>query len=298
LVYQRHISTADAARRPPVWRASHGAVSATPARRLRDAAAWIGALTLCGCANLADCGAWQHTAADQTPAVASASLDSGVPSRDEPKKRGTRKANGKRVRRPPLNISSGTAWRALTFFVPDVLEGYRARTASDGHDMYLGAGVGFLTVKRAYGKDNVLLELELIDAAHCERVRDLFNHARELQRETDSVVIRPLKVQGQKALVQWLDATRVARVSVLVAERFLLNANLKPAESPAASIALAQKLDWQALEKLALTPAPPLDTAADALEAALPPGGTAPDEPARGPGSETTDAALLASQPE
>jgi hypothetical protein len=266
---------------------------------LRRVGAWLVAITLSGCANLPDCGARERTATTQAPPTAVASVDSGVVLRDDRKKRASRKATGKRVRRPAVNISSGTAWRGLTFFVPDVLEGYRARTASDGHDMSLGAGVGFLTVKRAYAKDNLLLEIELIDAAHCERVRDLFNRARELQRETDSVVIRPIKVQGQKALVQWLDGTRVARVSVLVADRFLMNANLKPADSPAAGIALAQKLDWEALEKLALTPAAPLEASADALEAALPPAGTAPnDDAVRAPGVEGSDAALLASQPE
>jgi hypothetical protein len=198
-----------------------------------------------------------------------------------------------------VNLSSGTAWRALAFFVPDVLDGFRARTATEGRDLMLGGGMGFISVKRAYAKDNVQLELELIDTAHCERVRDVFNRSRELQREADTVVIRPLKIQGQKALAQWLDSTKVARTSVLVADRFLLNANVKPADSPAASIALVEKLDWDALDKLAAQPASALQASADALDRQPPAvAANGSDEATRATGGESPDSSLLASQPQ
>ena len=48
----------------------------------------------------------------------------------------------------------------------------------------LGADLGLLSVRRAYGnKEDLMIEVELIDVTACERVRDLFNRSRELQRD-------------------------------------------------------------------------------------------------------------------
>jgi hypothetical protein len=277
--------------------------SASPAlawaRRLCSVGFWVSALAICGCGNLATCGSGQRAAQSHPPPPASATVETSVQREGERKKKAARKASGRRAKRATVNLSSGTAWRALAFFVPDVLDGYRARTATEGRDLMLGAGIGFVSVKRAYSKDNVQLELELIDTAHCERVRDVFNRSRELQREADSVVIRPLKIQGQKALAQWLDSTRVARTSVLVADRFLLNANVKPADSPEPSIALLQKLDWDALEKLAAQPASALEASADVLDGRPAPGAAnGSEEATRATGSESPDSSLLAIQPQ
>jgi len=110
-------------------------------------------------------------------------------------------------------------------------------------------------VRRSYaGKDGVILDLELIDTSASPRLRELFGRTRELVRDNDRAVFKALKVQGQRAFTQWLDASKSARTSVLVAERFLLNVDTKPVTSPALGMGVAQKLDIPGLVALASNP--------------------------------------------
>jgi hypothetical protein len=205
---------------------------------------------------------------------------------------------GRRSKRPVIK-NTGSAWRALAFFLPDAFEGYRARMAIEGRDVSLGPDLGLISVRRAYGnKDDLMIEVELIDVAQSPRVRDLFNRSRELQRESDKAVIRPMRMHGQKALSQWLDSTKTARTSVLVADRFLVNANVKPAESTAPSIDFMQKLDWAALEQFAAAPPVPPETElndpAVAAQIRTPAIGEAASRPS---GAEAPDSSRLVSQP-
>jgi hypothetical protein len=156
------------------------------------------------------------------------------------------KAKGRR-----RSLSASTDWQSLSAVLPSKLAGYHAIIQAEGSDLDLVAGMSLLFARRAYGKDNVTVDVEVLDTAHCPRVRELFKRSRDVTRETDKAVIRSFKLAGFPAQAQWLDATHVARTSVLVRERFLVNSNLKPADSPAPGIAFVQKLDWAALERLA-----------------------------------------------
>jgi hypothetical protein len=210
--------------------------------------------TLFGCARLQSCAGEPATERAQSP-LSAAHGDSAATGKGKP-------AKSHHSKRPVIK-NTGDAWLALKFFLPDILQGYRARMAIEGRDISLGADLGLLSVRRAYGnKEDLMIEVELIDVSACERVRDLFNRSRELQRDTEKAVIRPMRVHGQKALSQWLDSTKIARTSVLVAERFLVNANVKPADSIAPSIAFVEKLDFAALEQFANQPVVPPETAA------------------------------------
>jgi hypothetical protein len=183
--------------------------------------------TLFGCARLQSCSGEQPVTERAQSPLSAANSDSAANGK-------TGNPSKSRHNKRPVIKNTGDAWLALKFFLPDILEGYRARMAIEGRDISLGADLGLLSVRRAYGnKEDLVIEVELIDVTACERVRDLFNRSRELQRDTEKAVIRPMRVHGQKALSQWLDATKTARTSVLVADRFLVNANVKPADSTA-----------------------------------------------------------------
>jgi hypothetical protein len=237
----------------------------------------------CGGVQLPQCGPG-HGATDGAPiGTPSASVDD--------KKTGRRNERWK-----PTPPSATSAWRSLRVFVPDKLDGYRARSVLEGHDLTLTPDITLLTARRAYARDGVSLDLEVIDTQHGERVRGVFKRTRELSRETANAVLRPMKVQGHPALSQWTQATRVARTSVLVADRFLVNANVKPADSVTPSIDAVQKLDWAALEKLAAEPSPPTAAAVEPEQATrdvpMPViTSTTPDAP------DASDPSLLASQP-
>jgi hypothetical protein len=229
---------------------------ARSARGLVCASVVASCFTLFGCARLQSCSGEQPVTERAQSPLSAAESDSAATGK-------TGKAPKSRHSKRPVIKNTGDAWLALKFFLPDILEGYRARMAIEGRDISLGADLGLLSVRRAYGnKADLVIEVELIDVTACERVRDLFNRSRELQRDTEKAVIRPMRVHGQKALSQWLDATKTARTSVLVADRFLVNANVKPADSTAPSIAFVETLDWAALEQFATAPIVPPETAA------------------------------------
>ena len=173
--------------------------------------------------------------------------------------------------RPPKREPGGT-WRTLSFFLPDSIEGFRARMGRDGRDIDVGVAQPLLTVRRSYAnKEGVILDLELIDTSASPRLRELFGRTRELARDNERAVFRALKVQGQRAFTQWLDASKSARTSVLIAERFLLNVDTKPVTTPAVGVGVAQKLDFPKLIELASSPVlPKLVLDAGVASAAVP----------------------------
>jgi hypothetical protein len=208
-----------------------------------------------------------------------------VSSRSEARAAATEPSGNTKTRR--RTFSTSTDWQSLTAMLPSKLAGYHAIIQAEGSDLDLVAGMSLLFARRAYGKDNVTVDLEVLDTAHCPRVRDVFKRSRELTRETDKAVFRSFKVAGYPAQAQWLDATHVARTSVLVRDRFLVNSNLKPADSPAPGIAFVQKLEWSALERLATgivasdateTAPPSTESAASVDASAALSGGTKPAE--------------------
>lgn len=197
------------------------------------------------------------------------------------------KASGRRARTPKPDAT--TAWRSLAFFLPKHVEGFQPRAVMEGHDLDVGGEEPVLMAKRAYGnREGVSLELELLDAANCPRLRELVARTRELSRDTREAVLRPLKVQGLRAQAQWFASNKTARTSVLVGDRFIVHAVVKPADSPALSIAVAEQLDYAALQKL-----PPLaaSTAALAAEPAPPPQSAAEPSPTEAENKSTSIAA-------
>jgi hypothetical protein len=145
-------------------------------------------------------------------------------------------------------------WRSLKFFFPGIIDGYRARAVIEGHDLDLGAGDPVLIVKRAYRKDAVLMDVEVLDTARADRLRSTFLRMRELARESERAVFRPYKLQNRRAFAQWTAQTASARASALVAERYLVHVSMKPVPSPDPCIALLSKLDLPGLEKVSAAP--------------------------------------------
>jgi hypothetical protein len=139
---------------------------------------------------------------------------------------------------------------AATFLplVPKSFDGFRAKADAEGKDIDLGEGSGFAVLKRSYAKGGTWLEIEVVDTEGAKPLRTLFEKTRELERDTQAAVIKPIQVQGHKAIAQWNETARAARVSVLVDERYLVNLHLRPADGIANAVSLAEKVE---LAKLA-----------------------------------------------
>lgn len=142
------------------------------------------------------------------------------------------------------------AWEAFKPFAPDAFEGYQADEPPSGKKFGLPNDSQIATLRRTYKKGDASLEIELIDTAQAPGVRELFLQASQMSRQTAQSVMRPSTVRGHKALEQWNEANATARASVLVADRLLVNVNVKPASSPDVARALAEKVDLEGVAAL------------------------------------------------
>lgn len=150
-------------------------------------------------------------------------------------------------------VLDGTRCAAFVPFVPNTFEGYRAKDAAEGKDIDLGEGSSLALIRRGYYKTGTALDIEVVDTVQAKPLRDLFERTREEERNGTSAVIKAIKVQGYKALAQWNDTSRNARISVLVESRYLVNLSLRPADSIATTVALAEKLNLAGLAQLPVT---------------------------------------------
>jgi hypothetical protein len=157
------------------------------------------------------------------------------------------KPAGKRKGGSHHPVLDGTRCAAFVPFVPNTFSGFRAKGPAEGKDIDLGQGSSLALIKRGYFKNGSALELEFVDTAHARSLRDLFARTRKLERESDTAVIKPLRIQGYDAFAQWNDTARAARVTILV-EQVIVNLSLRPSDSLHTSLTLAEQLD---LEKLA-----------------------------------------------
>jgi hypothetical protein len=145
-------------------------------------------------------------------------------------------------------------WQAFAPFAPDALGEYRADGEAKGRVFDdLPAGSKLSTLKRSYSKGDSKLEIELIDSVQAAGLHALFSTLSRMNRTTALSVVQATTVSGYPALAQWNKGTGVARVGVLVAERWVVNVNVKPETSPDAAVTLAQHVDFAGLAKLSAT---------------------------------------------
>jgi hypothetical protein len=144
----------------------------------------------------------------------------------------------------------GTRCAAFVPFLPAKLEGFRAKGPAEGSDIELGEGAALALLRRAYWKPGIGLDIEIIDTEQGKRLRDVFEQTRKLDRSNDSAVIKATEVQGHQALAQWNSTSRSNRLTILVASRYLVNLNLRPAGDISGALSIANELDLAELAKL------------------------------------------------
>jgi len=151
---------------------------------------------------------------------------------------------------PTDPVLEGVRCAAFVPFLPPTFEGYRAKSVAEGKDIDLGEGAGLALLKRGYFKSSTALDLEIVDTAQSKPLRTLFERTRALEHDGEAAVIKPIRVQGHAALAQWNSTAKATRVTVLVAERYLVHVTLRPSEGLAGAIELASKLDLAGLAEL------------------------------------------------
>ena len=144
----------------------------------------------------------------------------------------------------------GTRCAAFVPFLPAKIEGFRAKAPAEGSDIELGEGAALALLRRGYWKPGIGLDIEIIDTEQSKRLRDVFEQTLKLERSNDAAVFKATQVQGHQALAQWNSTSRSNRVTILVASRYLVNLNLRPATDVSGAIAIANELDLAELAKL------------------------------------------------
>jgi hypothetical protein len=163
----------------------------------------------------------------------------------------------------------------LIQLLPEQLDGYVADAPVVARRVNVPNGGALTTVKRTYKKDASSLELEIIDSLHSPNIRSIVKLSAQVEANTPSVVRKPEKVGEHLAIAQWHQATHMARIGVLVNDRFIVNVNVGPTGSPDLGLELARKLDLTPLVTLAAEVALEAKTKAAAPGAAVEPA-TAP----------------------
>lgn len=144
----------------------------------------------------------------------------------------------------------GTRCGAFLPFLPATIDGFRAKAPAQGSDIDLGEGAALALLRRAYWKPGIGLDIEIVDTERSGRLRDVFEQTLKLERSNEAAVFKATQVQGHKALAQWNSTSRSNRVTILVASRYLVNLNLRPATDVAGALAIAEKLDLAKLAQL------------------------------------------------
>lgn len=142
------------------------------------------------------------------------------------------------------------AWEDFTPFAPDSVGDYVAEAAAEGRIVKLKNGATLPTLKRTYVKDELRMEIELVDSTQAPMVRSVVEAMQDQDRGNDKSVFRGIVIHGHKGVIQWHPQTKAGRVGVVIEERYVVNVKISPTDSPDAAIAMLKKLDLEGFKTL------------------------------------------------
>ena len=138
-------------------------------------------------------------------------------------------------------------WRKLEPLLPAKLGSFEADGELKGATNAMGA-MKISTVKRSYKAGDRRLRAEIADAWLVPMLRSGFAMAQLVKQDSSEGVKKGVKVSGQPGLLEWRKARKRGKLTILIADRFLLKLSLEPSEEPDEVVKLAADL---ALDKLA-----------------------------------------------
>lgn len=138
-------------------------------------------------------------------------------------------------------------WRALAPFLPDKLGSFSASGELKGKTAGMGQ-MKVTTVKRVYKDGDRKLTVEILDTSLVPVMRAGFTMISTFNEDSTEGVKKGIKVEDNPALLEWRKKRQRGTISILVADRYLVKATLRPCEKPA-DVVEAGKL--VAIKKLA-----------------------------------------------
>lgn len=130
---------------------------------------------------------------------------------------------------------------SLQQHLPESLAGAAPTGPATLHNLALTNGGVMSMVRRTYKQGEREIELELADALQAPVPRQLVVSQQGVARRSKQSAFLGEAIDGQPALVQWHGPSRTALAHVVIADRFLANLRVSPAndEQPARAAAHA-----------------------------------------------------------
>jgi hypothetical protein len=140
-------------------------------------------------------------------------------------------------------------WRQLQPFLPDELGGFAASSELKGETQKMG---NFQTsqVSRSYKEGDVRASVKISDSSAMPLLRAPFAMAAMVEEDSTSGFKKGKKIDGHTAIVEWKEKSKQSEVTVLVADRFVVDIDVSKAASPEAAEALLKQLDLAKLTAL------------------------------------------------
>jgi hypothetical protein len=130
-------------------------------------------------------------------------------------------------------------WRSLEPFVPEKLGDWTADGQVDGSTGGMGA-MQVSRVKRSYQQGERRMRAEIIDTTASPLMRAGFAFVGALHEDTSRGIKKGTKVGGHNAILEWNRSSKRSRVTVLVADRFLVKISVDNANPDDAANVAAQ----------------------------------------------------------
>jgi hypothetical protein len=140
-------------------------------------------------------------------------------------------------------------WRQLQPFLPDKIGSFEASGELKGETQKMGT---FQTsqVSRSYKEGDVRASVKISDSSAMPLLRAPFAMAAMVEEDSTSGFKKGKKIDGHSAIVEWKEKSKESDVTVLVADRFVVDIDVSKATSPEAGEALFKQLDLAKLSAL------------------------------------------------
>jgi hypothetical protein len=119
-------------------------------------------------------------------------------------------------------------WRSLEPFVPEKWGDWTADGQVDGSTGGMG-GMQVSQVRRRYKQGERSMRAEIIDTTASPFMRAGFAFIGALNEDTSRGIKKGMKVGGNNAILEWNRSSKKSRVTVLVADRFLVKVSVDAA---------------------------------------------------------------------
>ncbi len=145
--------------------------------------------------------------------------------------------------------ATAVSWRDLVPLLPDGAGDWKAEAAATGESTSMGS-MQVSNAKRTYKAGDGTANVQITDATMVPTMAMPFRMARQMRHDGSDGYNRPVDVAGQPGYEEWRASGKHGKVVLLVADRFLVEANADNQADTKALVELVGKIDLSKLSSL------------------------------------------------